>query len=260
MLLPQCVSTLTRRKAAGTLLPGGCRATEMAWRRIDWELNLLQKGTPIEQARAFALALARELGFDAYLGAAIVALKVLVLMERFSMSRTMQLSHAALVASALELMAEQRELPSVILDNGDKAVLRSSIEVTLAQYARLTLLDARMFADMDSEAVMLMVNAWRRVERSGAVTTRKLNDDAGLDTSDAAGFHAAAAEAAVRGLHECALAGCASKEVHVSQFKKCGACRTVSYCCREHQVADWPAHKAACKATRKADPAGASGA
>ena len=60
------------------------------------------------------------------------------------------------------------------------------------------------------------------------------------------------AEAAVRGLHTCALAGCAAKEVHVSQFKKCGACKTVAYCCREHQVEDWPAHKAACKAARKA--------
>ena len=30
------------------------------------------------------------------------------------------------------------------------------------------------------------------------------------------------------------------------------SCRGVVYCCREHQVSDWPAHKAACKAARKA--------
>ena len=30
----------------------------------------------------------------------------------------------------------------------------------------------------------------------------------------------------------------------------CAACKTVAYCCKEHQVEDWPAHKAACKAAR----------
>ena len=60
------------------------------------------------------------------------------------------------------------------------------------------------------------------------------------------------ADLAAGRLQQCALAGCALKEVHASQFKRCGACRTVAYCCREHQVEDWPSHKAACKAARKA--------
>ena len=60
-------------------------------------------------------------------------------------------------------------------------------------------------------------------------------------------------EAAASGqLRSCALAGCGAQEAHVSQFGKCSACKTVSYCCREHQQAGWPAHKAACKAARKA--------
>jgi hypothetical protein len=67
---------------------------------------------------------------------------------------------------------------------------------------------------------------------------------------------AAEADLAAGRLQQCALAGCATYESHVSQFKRCGACRTVAYCCREHQVEDWPSHKAACKAARKtaADP------
>ena len=55
-------------------------------------------------------------------------------------------------------------------------------------------------------------------------------------------------------LRACALASCAAREAHEAQFKKCAACLTVSYCCREHQLTDWPAHKAACKAARKAQP------
>ena len=61
---------------------------------------------------------------------------------------------------------------------------------------------------------------------------------------------ARAKDAAV-GLKHCALAACGAKEAHASHFSKCGACKTVAYCCREHQVADWPAHKAACKAARR---------
>ena len=50
----------------------------------------------------------------------------------------------------------------------------------------------------------------------------------------------------------CALAGCGAKEAHPAHFKSCSACCTVVYCCQEHNVEDWPAHKAACKAARKA--------
>ena len=61
------------------------------------------------------------------------------------------------------------------------------------------------------------------------------------------------AEAAAAGqLRNCALASCGAKEAHVSHFSRCAACKGVVYCCREHQVADWPQHKAACKAVRKA--------
>jgi hypothetical protein len=60
------------------------------------------------------------------------------------------------------------------------------------------------------------------------------------------------AAAASGQLKSCALAGCAATEAHISHFGKCSACKAVVYCCREHQQADWPAHKTACKALRKA--------
>jgi DNA topoisomerase IA len=64
-----------------------------------------------------------------------------------------------------------------------------------------------------------------------------------------------AAAAAAGRLQSCTLAGCGAREAHVSHFGKCSACKAAVYCCREHQQADWPAHKAACKAARKADAA-----
>jgi hypothetical protein len=59
---------------------------------------------------------------------------------------------------------------------------------------------------------------------------------------------AMAARAAEKGLHACALASCGAREVHASQHKRCSACLGVVYCCKEHQVQGWPAHKAACRA------------
>jgi hypothetical protein len=64
---------------------------------------------------------------------------------------------------------------------------------------------------------------------------------------------------AARGLHTCALQSCGAREVEAAQFKKCAACQTVVYCCKQHQEQHWPAHKAACKAARKAAAAGAAG-
>jgi hypothetical protein len=72
-----------------------------------------------------------------------------------------------------------------------------------------------------------------------------------ITDSIGASLAAAAADSAMRRLLECALAGCGAHEVHVAQFKRCAACKGIVYCCKEHQLADWPAHKAACKAARK---------
>ena len=104
-----------------------------------------------------------------------------------------------------------------------------------------------------SRCYRLLEDAWERVERSGVLETRMLMVE--LDPSLQHGLDGAAAEAAARGLRNCALVGCSAREVHVAQFKKCGGCLQAFYCCREHQVADWPRHKAACKAARKAAPA-----
>lgn len=34
-----------------------------------------------------------------------------------------------------------------------------------------------------------------------------------------------------------------------NKLKQCASCLSVSYCSKEHQVADWRRHKAACKIT-----------
>ena len=256
-LLPHFVSTVTRRKAAGTLLPGSCRATELAWWQAAIERRLLQEGKPVDFARAFGVASAPTMGLDVYFHAARIVLEVLNLVTTpFTMSREMQLSHAAFLASALDLLAQPRELPYVFVDGVCKGVLTSVMEIMLAAKMPQMLQDActapYFTRRLGGEVLSILADGWRRVERSGVVATRLMDKTLDPATRCAACFDAAATEAAVRGLRECALAGCGAKEVHVSQFKRCSACRQAFYCCREHQVADWPAHKAACKAARKA--------
>ena len=126
-------------------------------------------------------------------------------------------------------------------------------ELRLVTSMRKMLCDAELFRVLGVDAGSLLTATWQRVERSGVLEERKLGVEAkGLKASVKVSRDAAAAEAAVRGLHDCALDGCASREIHVAQFKKCAACQQAFYCSREHQLERWPAHKAACKAARKA--------
>ena len=99
-----------------------------------------------------------------------------------------------------------------------------------------------------------VLQARRIEERFQVIATRQQALSASLHTSLNA-----------PGLRTCAMPGCGAREAHPAHFKSCAACRAVVNCCREHQVAGWPAHKKACKAARKAaaaaeDGAGPSGA
>ncbi len=112
----------------------------------------------------------------------------------------------------------------------------------------------------------LLLDAWRRLQRSGVLRER------GIEGYHREGylirvakshvreqFRAQEAQYASAALRGCALEACGAREVHPAQFKKCAACRAAVYCCKAHQEQHWPAHKAACKAARKAAAAAAQG-
>ena len=98
-----------------------------------------------------------------------------------------------------------------------------------------------------------------RLRQSGVLEKRGLTNDlaakieaVGREERARSSMEERAAAAASGQLKSCTLAGCGAREAHVLQFGKCSACKAAVYCCRDHQQADWPAHKAACKAARKA--------
>jgi hypothetical protein len=129
------------------------------------------------------------------------------------------------------------------------------IEVTLVRNAQIFIDEDQRFCATHFKQRMAkrIVAAWRRLQSSGVLQRRDILQGVSVVVAQNTLQNAtAAATAAARGLHFCALHTCGAQEVHASQFKRCSACSGVVYCCKEHQVQDWPAHKAACRATRKA--------
>ena len=54
------------------------------------------------------------------------------------------------------------------------------------------------------------------------------------------------ADVAKYGLRDCSLPSCSKTEKTAKEFAHCTGCRSVVYCCAEHQALDWDAHKQAC--------------
>jgi hypothetical protein len=249
-LLPSVMAVLERRKAAGTLLPGTCRPVEEAYHMAAVRNNLKLDGWTQASAAEEAAVLAPYVGIETCFLVATSVAYMLTYMDSLMMKRAFVLSdeqkHAAFLflASALDLMSRPRDYESWLAG-----------EPGLVHHLR-KLIPA--VSDADEPATQKLCAAWRRLLRSGVLRAREIDDgiDAAIQQSTLTRT-AAEADLAAGRLQQCALAGCAASESHVSQFKRCGACRTVVYCCREHQVADWPSHKAACKAAQKAvDPSG----
>ena len=52
---------------------------------------------------------------------------------------------------------------------------------------------------------------------------------------------------AKHGLRDCALPSCSKTEQTVKEFAHCSGCRSVVYCCAEHQGLHWTKHKKECR-------------
>jgi hypothetical protein len=247
-LLPSVMAALDRRKAAGTLLPGSCRPEEEAYQMAAARHSMELQGCTRARTAEQATRVAPYIGVGTYVlvasGVAYMLNEADKLAHAYVLSDEQKNAGHLFVASALDLMRRPRDCAGATWLSGESELVR-----------QLRILFPKT-SDTNNPATQKLCAAWRRVLRSGVVSARciDLSIDA-LNQRHLRTCAAADAEVAAGRLQQCALAGCAARESHASQFKRCGACRAVCYCCREHQVEDWPSHKAACKAARKASSA-----
>jgi len=241
-LLSTAVATLERRRVAGTLLEG--TAVEETWNAVEW--------TDAHHPAAEAASRAKLVGYDTFLRAAHSILCLLINAWLFSeCSATQFQAFAQCVVHAADLMQLPRCLGTpALLDEEVRFTQRLSYVMT--DESGVPFLHTR---GVDARLVQLLTGAWRRLQRSGVLETRGLLGEGVLlemSTSSDKRLAALRAAMAAPGLRTCALAGCSAKEAHPQHFKRCSACKLVVYCSKEHQLEAWPAHKAACKAARKA--------
>ena len=234
-LQPSVMAVLERRKAAGTLLPGSCRPVEEAFHMALKRRELEREGQTQASVAKDAAVLAPYVGVETYL---CVATSVAYMQRREWPVLDEQKQAAYLfIASALDLMTRPRDFDGWLTG-----------EPGLVHQLRVLI---PAVSGTDEPATKKLCTAWQRLLRSGVLRARDIDEAIDATDEHVQRIRAAAdAEVAAGRLQQCALAGCAARESHASQFKRCGACRTVCYCCREHQVEDWPSHKAACKAAR----------
>jgi hypothetical protein len=237
-LLAQSSATLQRRRASDTLLEGKCSTMEESWK-----LALSCSGsTP----RSVAVSSASLVGYDAHVLVASFIAQVL----RYQNTLSAEMSSAQLHAFAhhivdtVDLMKTVRVLSQNAHTIAAEAIFVQALRNAVALGASFGL---------DPAVQMLMSAALQQLESSGVLESRQIEANAHvLERGRRSMITAIADSAAAPERRTCALGSCGAREAHVALFKSCAACRTVAYCCKEHQVEDWASHKAACKAARKA--------
>ena len=244
-LLSGVLEALERRRVAGTLLAGRCTAAEEAWRGHE-----LQRDNPRFTAAQVA-DWASLVGYEEVLHGATNASSSLLHARRLLItecSAEQLQSFAENVVHAAELMQQPRR----------HAHQGLQFEAEFTDAFHSVVMSTR--TGLDARLMQLLAGAWQRLLRSGVLEARGVDEGIRARATWQRALDSAVGKSLnAPGLRCCALPGCGAKEAHPAHFKSCAACRTVVYCCREHQVAGWPAHKKACKAARKAQEDGGAG-
>ena len=244
-LLSGAAEVLERRRVAGTLQEGKCTAVEEAWRAGELQRDNAHF-TAAQVASWVALV-----GYEEFMHGATNASGLLLLLHARRL--TAEGSSAEQLQSFAEHVVHAAEMVQQPRRHGNAAV-QFEVHFMDAFLSVATAGDT----GLDARLVQLLADAWQRLLRSGVLDKRHIDMDIQLRASWLRSRFDLALESSMSApnLRSCALAGCSATEAHPAHFKSCAACRTVVYCCREHQVAGWPAHKRACKAARKAQAEG----
>ena len=236
-LLPPLLALLERRRLAGTLLYGKCAPHEVDWHR--------QFTASAGTGDAGLSALYSQfVGYEAYLRTARLALVWVYRSRERSMVAPPSAAQAQQIFSyaetALDLMSATR-LIEKIASFPCEATLLLEVHQTLS-------LDN---VHLSVEHRNLLEIALARLKSSGVLEERGM-DGAMQGIVRESQLLQAKAQAEKEAPERQSCAHCGAREVHVAQFKRCSACKGPRFCSKDCQLANWQAHKADCKAARKA--------
>ena len=242
-LLLSAAGAMRRRRAAGTLRRGACRAVEEAF-----ALAIYAVSHPDEVDVEHAPGLAAVIGENTYLHVASTALFAFNLLAQVQTLASAAAGHERgildLVAFVREAFDLVRTLPHVpmSLEIIRFAKICERIISVAFQHARGRHLRAGSIVLVPLLKSLRV--SWAALQRT-PVMQRALAPDMRAE-------YALNESATISSMHNLAegrqrcCAHCGTREAVLGDFKACGRCRNVFYCSSEHQHAHWRAHKAAC--------------
>jgi hypothetical protein len=251
-LTASVLPSLRRRRAAGTLAPGGCREWEEKFRvgraQLATQVTVEGAAATLDQLDEFARQIGPLVGYEAAMTLASLWAELVVVscaQDVDEGGQRVAASHTAWLVECLDAFcARMAAAPEggVPVCESDSLVLGY-----LGEHVQ------RLWPQNGNAVVVL--DAWARVQAALASNGMRDNvNDIVRAARRAASDNEQATEAwaATSGLRRCHKARCGARERHPAQFKACSACKKVVYCTKECQTADYPEHRAACKAQRAA--------
>ena len=229
-LLLSMIPILLRRLESNTLLPGTIRDEELDFEAHELAVILKAKNNPVPRPAALRAA-ASVMGYT-------------ILLE--AMTRGFDLLWCPWFSAV-----QKRCVELFVLQGLDVIPRTAGVALTSACECRVVaMIEMHMNPrDYDPAFYAAVLRKWRSDAVRGVLRARGALQNGVADAEqEYSEFEARkSADVVQHGLRDCALPSCSKTEKTVKEFAGCSGCRTVVYCCLEHQALDWRAHKKACR-------------
>ena len=229
-LLLSAIPILLRRLESDTLLPGTIREEELDYDAHEQAACLNVQNKPVPPP-AVLRAIASAMGYDTPLRAIIRSLDFL---RCPYLPGAQKMSVDSFVLRGLDVIPRTAGVACAV---AGESYLVGMVEQHMNPH------------DYDPAFCAAVLRKWRSEAMSSVLRARGVLQ-IGITSveQERAEFEARKrADIAKHGLRDCAHPSCSKTEKTVKEFAGCSGCRSVVYCCLEHQVLDWKAHKKACR-------------